>query len=82
LAAERLMAWLNSDTVTEATLGDLLRELHASPTQAKLLGLDERTVGDQHVSLAETDGGRIHHARETVTEESVCPSICFVGPFV
>jgi hypothetical protein len=47
-----------------------------------LLGLDERTVGDQHGSLAETDGGRIHHARETVTEESVCPSICFVGPFV
>ena len=47
-----------------------------------LLGLDERTVGDQHVSLAETDGGRIYHARETVTEESVCPSICFVGKLV
>ena len=47
-----------------------------------LLGLDERTVGDQHVSLAEADGGRIYHAGETVTEESVCPSICFVGTLV
>jgi hypothetical protein len=35
LATERLMAWLNSDGVTELTLGDLLRELHASPAQAR-----------------------------------------------
>jgi hypothetical protein len=37
LATERLMAWLNSDAVTESTLGDLLRELHASPAQARSL---------------------------------------------
>jgi hypothetical protein len=37
LATERLMAWLNSDAVTESILGDLLRELHASPTQARSL---------------------------------------------
>jgi hypothetical protein len=37
LATERLMAWLNSDAVTESTFGDLLRELHASPAQAKSL---------------------------------------------
>jgi hypothetical protein len=37
LATERLMVWLNSDAVTESTLGDLLRELHASPAQARSL---------------------------------------------
>jgi hypothetical protein len=55
LATERFMEWLNSDAVTETTLGDLLRELHASPAQARSLApelasakdvVDARAAGD------------------------------------
>jgi hypothetical protein len=34
LATDLLMAWLNSDAVTESTLGDILAELHESPAHA------------------------------------------------
>jgi hypothetical protein len=56
LATERLMAWLNSDAVTELTLGELLRELHASPIQAQSLApeltramdiVDAQAAGDE-----------------------------------
>jgi hypothetical protein len=56
LATERLMAWLNSEAVTEETLGDLLRELHASPAHAKSLApelasamdlVDAQAAGDE-----------------------------------
>jgi hypothetical protein len=34
LATDLLMAWLNSDAVTETTLADILGELHESPAHA------------------------------------------------
>jgi hypothetical protein len=37
LATDLLMAWLNSDAVTETTLGDILGELHESPAHARSL---------------------------------------------
>jgi hypothetical protein len=47
-----------------------------------LLGLRERTVGDQHVSLAATNDSRIHPTYGMVIETSFCRPIFVVGPLV
>jgi hypothetical protein len=65
LATERLMAWLNSDAVTESTLGDLLRELHASPAQARSLAPELASAMDTVDAQAAGDDGR---ARRMIRE--------------
>jgi hypothetical protein len=65
LATERLMAWLNSDAVTESTLGDLLRELHASPDQARSLAPELASAMDLVDAQAAGDDTR---ARRMIRE--------------
>jgi hypothetical protein len=58
LATDRLMAWLNSDAVTESTLSNLLHELHASPAQARSLAPELASAMDIVDAQAAGDDAR------------------------
>jgi hypothetical protein len=78
LATERLMAWLNSDAVTESTLGDLLRELHASPAQARSLAPELASAMDIVDTQAAGDEGRARRMFQELLDPRESPTFAGV----